>query len=137
MQMAEETGCNLSAIRHLNKTGAGRATYRDSGSIGVGCSRCAYLKTNVGELPPSLGFRVIAGEGLQVEWLGAVDYAADDLLPVPGKETTAQDRAAAILSRSSWPMVRRVPDPARPRQERRPERANAIPRQEGGGCRSF
>jgi hypothetical protein len=114
MQMAEETGCNLSAIRHLNKTGAGRAMYRGSGSIGiVGCSRCAYLvgrspddpsvrvlaclKTNVGELPPSLGFRVFAGTGLQVDWLGAVDYAADDLLAVPGKKTTAQDRAAAFL----------------------------------------
>lgn len=114
IQMAEETQCALLVIRHLNKTGAGRAIYRGSGSIGiVGCSRCAYLvgrnpedpsvrvlaclKSNIAEPPPSLGFRVLRTDQLELEWLGPVDYSADDLVGAAAKKGNALERACDFL----------------------------------------
>jgi hypothetical protein len=112
--LAEETGCTLLVVRHLNKTGQGRALYRGSGSIGIiGSSRCAYLvgrdpedadtrvlaclKTNLGPQPASLAFQVSHDDsGLKLLWQGPTELAADELLTV-GKRTPPLERAKEFL----------------------------------------
>jgi len=115
-ELARDTQCTLLVIRHLNKSGAVKALYRGSGSIGIiGCSRGAFivarspddpslrvlacLKLNVAEQPPSLGFRILCQDPdrPKVEWTGIEEYSADDLLAVATKKTSAQDRAVAFL----------------------------------------
>lgn len=101
-KLAEETGCTILLIRHLNKTSGGKAIYRGGGSIGIiGACRVAFLfaphpqgrkqrvvaciKNNLAEEPPSLAYEVVRdAEGLpQVAWLGEVELSADQLVRAP------------------------------------------------------
>ena len=101
--MAEETGCAILLVRHLNKTGGAKAVYRGGGSIGIiGACRSAWLiakhpdeerqrvvaqvKNNLARPQPSLAYEVVADDQgrPQVAWLGEVDVAADQLVQAGG-----------------------------------------------------
>ncbi len=99
--VAEETGCCVVVIRHLNKSGGTNALYRGGGSIGiVGKARIGLLlaedprdsqvrciaraKGNLGKIPVTLQFRLVdAFEGnddvAKLEWLGECELTADEL----------------------------------------------------------
>src|SRR5262249_1699517 len=107
-RLAEETGCVILLVRHLNKTGGAKAVYRGGGSIGiVGACRSAWLiarhpeeprrrvlvqvKNNLAAAQPGLLYEVVGDEAgnPQVAWLGEVDLAADQLVggaPAAGGE---------------------------------------------------
>ena len=98
--MAETTGCCVVAIRHLNKSGGGKALYRGGGSIGIiGAARVgliagtdpddperrilAVTKSNLAAPCGSLAYRVVDapehGCG-RIHWEGATAHDADDLV---------------------------------------------------------
>ena len=97
--MAAGTGAAILFIRHITKAGGTKAIYRGSGSIGIiGAARTglllgrhpddpdlrvlSVLKTNIGQLGSSLGFRLVSepdtGE-TRLVWTGPVALTADDL----------------------------------------------------------
>ncbi len=98
--VAESTGAAMVAVRHLNKSPAANPLYRGGGSIGIiGAARCGLLlaqdpedperrilastKTNLGRLPPSLAFRLVAAPGgdiARVVWDGDSHFTAAQLL---------------------------------------------------------
>lgn len=119
--MAEETGCALLMIRHLNKTGTGPAVYRGGGSIGItGAARSviaaafdphdethqrrvlALVKSNVSVPPTSFAYG-IGGDPMwacsRVDWLGTSNVTADELVIWrPGsREGSQTDEAASWL----------------------------------------
>lgn len=111
-KLAEETGCTIILIRHLNKSTGRDPLYRGGGSIGiVGAGRVALLvaadpddeerrvlagmKSNLGPLPEALAYRLVsAGDyGVaRVQWEGAVEHTAHTLLSERGN---AQEASAA------------------------------------------
>jgi archaellum biogenesis ATPase FlaH len=120
MAMAERLGAVVIVVRHLNKSNTASAIYRGGGSIGIiGAARVGLMlakdpsdperrvlavsKSNLGRIPPSLGFRLVAeGEDVaHVEWLGEVEYAADDLMvsatPKDPSERSAMDAARDVV----------------------------------------
>jgi len=118
--ICELTGASAVLLRHLNKDGrSSNALYRGGGSIAfiaaarsaMLCARdpndddqliLAHTKANVGRLAGSLAYRLEpvpvanAGEQVRIEWLGAADYAAADLLAVPreGRSEKREECAA-------------------------------------------
>ena len=104
--VCELTGTAAVLVRHLNKDGkSSNALYRGGGSIAfIAAARSALLagkdpddetrrvfahtKANLGPLSESLGYRLTpvavpgAGDQVHVEWLGAVEHSAEDLLGV-------------------------------------------------------
>lgn len=118
-RMAEETGCAVLVVRHLNKTNGGPALYRGGGSIGIsGAARVALLvakdpedderrvlavvKNNLAPHAPALGFQLASvGHVARVEWDGEpANYTADELLAVSfqdPEEKTAKESAADFL----------------------------------------
>jgi hypothetical protein len=96
--MAEERGLAIVLLRHLNKAAGGSALKRGCGSIAISAlartvmlvgndqlgpdSRVlAMVKTNLDAMPRSLNFRVNLGpSGPTVQWQGASDLSADDLV---------------------------------------------------------
>jgi hypothetical protein len=114
-RMADYTGCAVLLVRHLCKAGGSRAMLRGQGSAGiVGAARAALLaaphpadpslrvlavaKSNVSCGAPSLAYRVVSdGAGRPVvEWVGAVNVAADELA-APAAPVRPADRAAEWL----------------------------------------
>jgi CBS domain-containing protein len=111
-KLADDTGCTVILIRHLNKSTGRDPLYRGGGSIGiVGAGRCALLvaadpddegrrvlavmKTNLGQTPDAMAYRLVSfGDyGVaRVEWEGRVDYNAHTLL---GDRPDAQEATAA------------------------------------------
>jgi hypothetical protein len=97
--LAEDTGCSVLLLRHLNK-GNGDPMYRGGGSIGiVGAARAgmvvgtdpddsqrrvlASVKNNLAPKPPSLVYRLVPDDirGVaRVDWVGYSDHDARDLL---------------------------------------------------------
>lgn len=109
--MADETGCTVLLLRHLNKAKGGDPMYRGGGSIGiVGAARAGMLvaadpdddtgsvrvlastKSNLGPPPESLRYRLVdAGTGVaRVDWLGVDERDARALLasPMDGEDRT-------------------------------------------------
>jgi hypothetical protein len=109
--MAEQTGCTVLMLRHLNKGEKTDPMYRGGGSIGIiGAARGGMLlardpddrnvrilatskPSNLApEEPPSLRFRITdtpIGPGIHVgkiEWLGISDYTARQLLATQSDE---------------------------------------------------
>jgi hypothetical protein len=101
-------------IRHLNKTGGSKAIYRGSGSIGiVGSARLSFLvgkhpadetarvlapvKSNLGPLPLAIAWRLVNHPTLEMQWLGEVEYSADDLVTPSSEKQTALERAEKFL----------------------------------------
>lgn len=112
--MAARTGAAVLLVRHLTKDGRPLALYRGSGSIGIlGACRTGWLaarkpgdpegrvlavpKTNLGESPRSLEFRVKSDPSGRavVQWLGAVDVLPDALCraELPPQAVKPKDRA--------------------------------------------
>jgi hypothetical protein len=108
--MAERCNCAVVLLRHLNKGGGSKAIYRGGGSIGIiGAARSGLLvaidpsrpdarilavtKSNLTKPPGSLTFRLReTGSGCcNIEWLGASELAADDLV---GHQTAGEDGVA-------------------------------------------
>ena len=97
-QLAEDNCTAVVLIRHLTKSGSTNPLYRGAGSIGlVAAARStllvapdpgdlehrvvAQVKSSLSALSSSLSFRPVARDGgLAVEWLGASDYSARQLL---------------------------------------------------------
>lgn len=108
--MAEDTGCTVILVRHMNKAGGSNALYRGGGSIGiVGAARSAFLvardpedesrrifavtKSNLGPEPPALAYRLVTTEHdcARVEWEdGTVDYTASQLLQTLNEEEASE-----------------------------------------------
>lgn len=105
--MADETGCTVLLLRHLNKAKGGDPMYRGGGSIGiVGAARAGMLvaadpdddtgsvrvlastKSNLGPPPESLRYRLVdAGTGVaRVDWLGVDERDARTLLADRGDD---------------------------------------------------
>jgi hypothetical protein len=113
--LAERTDCTLLLVRHLRKKESPKALYRGLGSIGiVGAVRSGLLashhpseqnlgvlavtKSNLAQLPPSLGYRLVSTstQSVRIEWLGPLDLTAD-ALGVPLPYVRPRDRAVAWL----------------------------------------
>lgn len=117
--LAERTEASVSAVRHLNKGGAGtKAIYRGGGSIAfTGAARSTFLvatdpgdpdvrilacvKSNLARKPPSLRYSIetTAGGVPYVTWRGAVELDAQAVLDGPVKEATANDDELASKRR--------------------------------------
>lgn len=114
-QLAEMTGCSVLVIRHLRKAESSTAVYRGGGSIGIiGQARIGLAvardpddedkrlllvtKSNLGPMPASLSFSLAGWTGTngieasKVEWLGADDRTADDLLTGQQDERPARTK---------------------------------------------
>jgi hypothetical protein len=117
--LAERHRCQMSMVRHLNKTGHFRSVYRGGGSIGLlaACRsgflfardpqdplRCvmAQIKNNLGPRQPSLAYRIQVQEAALpvLEWLGEHPLSADQLLAAAGRKPYLpgpRDRARDFL----------------------------------------
>ena len=126
--ICELTGTSAVLLRHLNKDGrSSNALYRGGGSIAfIAAARSALLvakdpnddeqlilahtKSNVGRLAGSLAYRLDpvpvanAGEQVRIEWLGAADYAAADLLAVKrqGRSEKREGRSEKRENCAAW-----------------------------------
>jgi len=126
MDMASRHKFAVLAISHLNKSGGDDAVTRVTGSLAyVAAARAAYvvgrhptddnarclapLKNNLGDDKTGFGYRVvnaISHDGFdtsRIEWLGAIEVSADDVLskpagkPVDIEANSAKGDAAAFL----------------------------------------
>lgn len=118
--LAERMDVAVVAIRHLNKSGGGKAKYRGGGSIGIiAAARSAMLvapdpddpdgnrrvlatiKSNLAERPPALAFRPeeAANGAVRISWEGEADRRADELLgnTESAEERTEREVAASVL----------------------------------------
>jgi hypothetical protein len=116
--MAEETGCAVVCVRHLNKATGSSALYRGGGSIGIiGAARAGLLvgvdpddearrilavsKSNLAAKPPSLAYRLASDDlygTAKVVWDGTSTHTADDLLGRPVERAAPkQDEAEGFL----------------------------------------
>ncbi|GEE01124.1 hypothetical protein nbrc107696_15700 [Gordonia spumicola] len=115
--MADETGCTVLLLRHLNKAKGGDPLYRGGGSIGiVGAARAGMLvaadpddetgkvrvlastKSNLGPAPESLRYQLVSAEGTdvaRVDWLGVDGRDARELLSEPTFDD-GDDRSSII-----------------------------------------
>ncbi len=118
--IAEDTGCCVLLLRHMNKTSGGNVLYRGGGSIGiVGAARAAYVaapdpddetgtkrvlactKNNLAPMPASLAYQLTpANNGTaSVTWQGETTTSAATLLSVlsSSDERTERDEAVEWL----------------------------------------
>lgn len=115
--MADETGCTVLLLRHLNKAKGGDPMYRGGGSIGiVGAARAGMLvaadpddpsirvlastKLNLGPPPESLRYHLVSVDGAgvaRVEWLGVDDRDARALLSAVDDTDTDDGNVRSIL----------------------------------------
>jgi hypothetical protein len=116
--LAEQRGCTVLFIRHLNKTLRARALYRGLSSIAfTGLCRSSWLvgpdpeqpartifaqlKNNLAPAQTSLAYELVRHEGRPPElvWLGSSSYAAETVLKPPrlGAAETRTLRAAQFL----------------------------------------
>lgn len=116
--VAQRTGATIVALRHLSKSGGGKAIYRGGGSIGIiGAARLGLLvacdpedesrrvlavcKSNLAGVPPALAYRLAGDEEhgcARVDWLGEVTLTADELVAPGGTGDDDHADAAAVLA---------------------------------------
>lgn len=107
-KIAENNGCTIICMRHLNKGGGGKAIYRGNSSIGViGHARTGLLvaqdpddeekrvlaitKCNLAAKPKALRFILDPKDNVcRIGWMGTTHYTADDLVCQPTKEEKEQ-----------------------------------------------
>lgn len=126
MDMASKYKFAVLAISHLNKSGKDEAVMRVTGSVAyVAAARAAYivgrhptingarclapLKNNLGDDKTGFGYRVVSAtshdgfDTSRIEWLGAIEVSADDVLSKPAgnpediEPDSAKGDAAAFL----------------------------------------
>jgi archaellum biogenesis ATPase FlaH len=111
-KISEKYRCATIAMRHLNKSGAGKAIYRGNSSIGViGHSRTGLIvavdpddehkrvlaasKVNNGPKPQALRYVLDpVGDVCRVGWCGTSPYSADELVSQRTEEEKATQQAA-------------------------------------------
>jgi hypothetical protein len=113
---ADQCGCCVIVLRHLNKAGGGNALYRGGGSIGIiGAARAGFMcgtdptddtgktrvlapvKANLAEMPPALAYHLVNDDlhgCASVQWDGISEHAAASLLSEPATEDDRDDRSA-------------------------------------------
>ncbi len=116
-RMAASTHAAVLIVRHLNKTAGASALYRGGGSIGIagaarsvllvakdskdeGLCHLAPIKSNLGPRAPTLGYRVVAPDGVPViKWqAGEGGLGADELLAIePPRQGERRRDAAQVL----------------------------------------
>ncbi|MGO9099045.1 MAG: AAA family ATPase [Mycobacterium sp.] len=122
-RMADETGCTVLMLRHLNKNRGISALYRGSGSIGIsGAARMGLLvaqdpdddearvlvssKSNLGPRPAPQRYRIVSHtydadgqtvETARAEWLGTSEHDADELLSGRDARTESPETNEAVL----------------------------------------
>ena len=113
-EIAENTGCAIILVGHLNKNSGGKASYRGLGSIDFSAAArsilligrspdngdiriVAHQKSNLAPIGTSLEFTLNDGK---VEWLGESDISAEDLMAgnSPDKANSKIDEATAVLT---------------------------------------
>jgi hypothetical protein len=115
-KLAEEYNCAVIAIRHLSKTGGGKAIYRGLGSIdftaaarsillvgeksSTGEKAMVHTKSSCAEKGVTQGFTITELDGFM--WAGVSSCTAEDLLAIPEKdeketETPALDEAVEFF----------------------------------------
>jgi AAA domain/Bifunctional DNA primase/polymerase, N-terminal len=114
-KLAEETGCAIVLLRHLNKSNGTKAIYRGGGSIGIiGAARSglivardpdnedrrilAHPKYNLAPPQNSLAFRLEPtpdGQACRVVFEGESKYKADELVAPPGTEEEKEQKEEA------------------------------------------
>ncbi len=96
--LAERTGCAIIVVRHLRKSGGGKAINAGGGSIAIGGAArsvllvdkdpgdeerrvLASVKCNLAPAPASLAFRLVGTEAgaSRIEWLGRSEQTAESL----------------------------------------------------------
>ncbi len=117
-KIAERQQCAVVTMRHLNKSGGGKAIYRGNMSIGViGHARVgllvaedpddeaarvlAMVKINCGARQASWRFKLVpaaTGEVCRVEWCGVSPYSGDQLVQAPPSQA-AKDRQEELQSK--------------------------------------
>jgi hypothetical protein len=124
-RMAEVEQCAVQIVRHTNKKEGQSALNRGGGSVGIiGACRAGFAvardpnnpdqvimactKMNLARKPPSLAFEVVdCGDTSRIQWSGAVEITADELLGKPqqtrgaSKVDQARDIISEILSEGS------------------------------------
>ncbi|PVW05444.1 hypothetical protein DEA06_06810 [Microbacterium sp. Gd 4-13] len=116
--LADETGCTIVLVRHLNKAGGSNALYRGGGSIGIiGAARAAFLvardpddperrffaptKSNLAAEPPTLAYRLVDSPAhgcARVEWEPEpVEYTASAILG-----STSRDDHPSVAAVDGW-----------------------------------
>jgi hypothetical protein len=112
-RLAERHGCAIIAVRHLNKTKAGKSIYAGQGSIDFTASArsvllagsspddprqhaLVHLKSNLAPCGPACGYRIDDG---RFTWTGESSLAAPDLLAAdaPFGAANAEEEARAFL----------------------------------------
>ena len=123
-KMAERTGAAVVVLRHLNKSGGGKAMYRGGGSIGIGGQARAILLAgldpndevgrrrvlavtacNLAALAPSLSYEVVSESDrgpVRIAWTGTSDLSADQLLLDPTTDDERSDRKEIAELLTSW-----------------------------------
>jgi len=120
-KIAEETGATVLVVRHLTKTAGPNPLYRGGGSIGItgaarvvmvvgedpddkGARVLAVIKSNLGEIPPSLKYSVRNHVELtcgHIQWEGTSPHTGADILTPPRqRQATARDAAEIFLEES-------------------------------------
>lgn len=113
--LAEKTGAAVLVVRHLNKGAAANPLYRGGGSIGIiGAARMAFVvgkdpqdedrrvlastKNNLAPPPQSLMFGLTEAESgsVRVNWLGASEVSAKDILGTPQDQEHSDARSEAV-----------------------------------------
>jgi hypothetical protein len=103
--LAERTGCAIVVVRHLRKSGGGKAITAGGGSIAIGGAArsvllvdkdpedderrvVASVKCNLAPPPPSLAFRIEGTEtGVsRIVWLGQSEHTAESLTEARASE---------------------------------------------------
>ena len=114
--LAARTHCAVLLVRHLTKRPTRRAIHRGQGSMGILAAVRTSLfvaadpkdpdvkvltlaKTNMGERPPGLRFRIVEQEKQPViQWIGDANLTADELCAEqPDESVRPRERAAAWL----------------------------------------
>jgi putative DNA primase/helicase len=111
--LAQFTGAAIVVVRHLVKSGAGKAIYRGGGSIAfVGAARAAFLvtkkhgdpdirlfacvKSNLARTPPTLTYRLeVKDEQPYLVWGEAIAVDAQTALDGPERDDGREDEVAS------------------------------------------
>lgn len=114
--MADRIGAAVVVVRHLNKSAGASAVYRGGGSIGIiGAARTALLvgadpedenrrilavsKCNLAATAPALAYTLVNDLKFgcaRVEWHGATEHRASELLAAPATDEERDARGDAI-----------------------------------------
>ncbi|GAA3565858.1 hypothetical protein GCM10022222_57080 [Amycolatopsis ultiminotia] len=117
--IADETGCAVLLLRHLNKASGGNVVYRGGGSIGIiGAARAGYVvapdpddetrrvlactKNNLAQMPSSLTYRLEStpdSHVAKVVWYGESAHQASELLTTTTEEASEQSDAVAFIDK--------------------------------------